>query len=101
MSIRLSQDYLRLTEASCFVNLRFLAFGSSEKDDPCNVSLELFRSCKLCVTSHNIFLTMLRHQFLNRTEQKLSRQLTRLFCMRKIVWARDYNHTMQLSSLTR
>ena len=36
MSIRLSQGYLRLTEASCFVNLRFLAFGSSEKDDPCN-----------------------------------------------------------------
>ena len=36
MSIRLSQGFLRLTEASRFVNLRFLAFGSSEKDDPCN-----------------------------------------------------------------
>ena len=36
MSIRLSQGYLRLTEASCFVNLCFLAFGSSEEDDPCN-----------------------------------------------------------------
>ena len=36
MSIRLSRGFLRLTEASCFVNLRFLAFGSSEKDDPCN-----------------------------------------------------------------
>ena len=36
MSIRLSQGYLRLAEASCFVNLCFLAFGSSEKDDPCN-----------------------------------------------------------------
>ena len=36
MSIRLSQGYLRLAEASCFVNLHFLAFGSSEKDDPSN-----------------------------------------------------------------
>ena len=36
MSIRLSQGYLRSTKASCFVNLRFLAFGSSKKDDPCN-----------------------------------------------------------------
>ena len=36
MSIRLSQGYLGLAEASCFVNLRFLVFGSSEKDDPCN-----------------------------------------------------------------
>ena len=36
MLIRLSLSYLRLTEASCFVNLRFFAFGSSEKDDPCN-----------------------------------------------------------------
>ena len=36
MSIRLSRDFLRLTEASCFVNLCFLAFGSSEKDDSCN-----------------------------------------------------------------
>ena len=36
MSIKLSQGYLRLTEASRFVNLRFLAFGSSEKDDLCN-----------------------------------------------------------------
>ena len=35
MSIRLSQGFLRLTEASCYVNLRFLAFGSAEKDDPC------------------------------------------------------------------
>ena len=43
------------------------------------VSLELFRSFKLCVTSHITFLTTLRHQFLNRTEQKLNRQLTRLF----------------------
>ena len=34
MSIRLSQGYLRLSEASCFLNLHFLAFGSSEKDDP-------------------------------------------------------------------
>ena len=36
MSIRLSQGFLRLTEASRFVNFSFLAFGSSEKDDPCN-----------------------------------------------------------------
>ena len=36
MSIRLSRGFLRLTEASCFVNLRFLAFGISEKDDSCN-----------------------------------------------------------------
>ena len=36
MSIRLSRGYLRLTEASCFVNLCFLAFGSFEKDDPSN-----------------------------------------------------------------
>ena len=36
MSIRLSRGFLRLTEASCFVNLRFLAFGSSEKEDSCN-----------------------------------------------------------------
>ena len=25
-----------LSEPSCFVNLRCLAFGRSEKDDPCN-----------------------------------------------------------------
>ena len=36
MSIRLSQGFLWLTEASCFVNLCILAFRSSEKDDPCN-----------------------------------------------------------------
>ena len=36
MSIRLSQGFLRLTEASCFENVHFLAFGSSEKDDFCN-----------------------------------------------------------------
>ena len=36
LSIRLSRSFLRLTETSCFVNLRFLAFGSSEKDDSCN-----------------------------------------------------------------
>ena len=37
MSIRLSRGFLRLTEASCqLVNLRFLAYGSSEKDDSCN-----------------------------------------------------------------
>ena len=36
MSIRLSQGYMKLTEASCFVNLHFLEFGSSKKDDPCN-----------------------------------------------------------------
>ena len=35
MPIRLSQGFLSLTEASCFVNLCFVAFGSSEKD-PCN-----------------------------------------------------------------
>ena len=35
MSIRLSRGFLRLT-ADVFVNLRFLAFGSSEKDDSCN-----------------------------------------------------------------
>ena len=35
VSIKLSHGFLRLTEASCCVNLGFLAFGSSEKDDPC------------------------------------------------------------------
>ena len=39
MSTRLSQGFLRLTEASCFVNLHFSVFGSSEKDDPCNERL--------------------------------------------------------------
>ena len=43
------------------------------------VSLECFRSFTLCVTSHNTFLKTLRHQILNRTEQNLNRQLTRLF----------------------
>ena len=57
MSIRLSQGYLRLTEASRFVNLHFLTFGSSKKDDPCNKpSLwSSFVVSKLCVTSHNTF----------------------------------------------
>ena len=65
MLIRLSQGFLRLTKALCFVNLCFLAFGSSEKDDPGNeLSLELFRTFKLCVTSHNTFLKTLCHQFL-------------------------------------
>ena len=36
MLVRLSQGFLRLTEASCFVNLCILVFGSSEKYDPCN-----------------------------------------------------------------
>ena len=43
------------------------------------VSLELFCSFKLCVTSHNTFLKILRHQFFNRMKPKLNRQLTRLF----------------------
>ena len=77
MSIRLSQGYLRLTEASCFVNLRLkLREGSSLQQA---VSLEFFRSFKLCVASHNTFLKTLCHQFLNRMEQKFDRQLTRLF----------------------
>ena len=83
MSIRLSQGYLRSTEASCFVNLCFLAFGSSKKDDPCNKpslsSSFVVQRFKLCVTSHNTFMKTLCHQFLNLTEQKLDRQLTRLF----------------------
>ena len=36
MSIRLSRGFLRLTEASCFVNLHLLVFRNSEKDDSCN-----------------------------------------------------------------
>ena len=43
------------------------------------ISLELFCSFKLCVTSHNTFLKTVHHQFLNHTKQKLNRQLTRLF----------------------
>jgi len=36
MSIRLSKGFLRSTKASSFVNLHFLAFGRSEKENPCN-----------------------------------------------------------------
>ena len=39
----LSRVTLRLTEVSCFVSLHFLAFGTSEKDYPCNrLSLHSF-----------------------------------------------------------
>ena len=57
---------------SSFLGVRKLREGRSLQQA---VSLELFRSFKLCVTSHNTFLKTLRHQFLNHTE----RQLTRLF----------------------
>ena len=61
---------------SSFLGVRKLREGWSLQRA---VSLELFRSCKLCVTSHSTFLKTLHHQFLNCTEQKLNRQLTRLF----------------------
>ena len=75
-----------------FVSLCFSAFGSSEKNDPCNELslLELFHSFKICVmpligkTSLNT-----HHQYLNHKGQKRTRQLTRLFfpsMCGKIVW---------------
>ena len=56
------------------------------------VSLELCLSFKVCVTSHNWFLNTLYHQYLNRTEWKWNRLITRQFfssLCEKIVWARD------------
>ena len=77
--LSLNRVSLRLTEVSSFVNLCFLAFGSSEKDSPCN---KLYLYSFIIVSSfvsHNTFLKTLRHQFLNRKEQKRNRPLTRLF----------------------
>ena len=55
-----------------------------------DVSLQLYRSFKLCVTS--FLKKMLHHQFLNRMEQKQNRLLTRLFSPSmcgKLVWEQD------------
>ena len=62
------------------------------------VSLELFCSFRLCVTSHNTVLKTLYHQSLYHTKWKWSRLLTRLFWPHnflgspcgKIVWEWDY-----------
>ena len=61
----------------------FIAFGSSEKNDPCNELplLELFRSFKLRVMplTGKTFLKTLHHQYLNHKGRKRNRLLTILF----------------------
>ena len=78
MLVWLSQGFLRLTEASCFVNLgvwKLQEVWSLQQA----VSLELFHSIKLCVRSHNTFFCKrLHYQFLNQAQQRQNRPLTRL-----------------------
>ena len=55
LSTSKAQGLHKLTEALSLVNLHFLVFGSSEKDDTCDkLSLELFHSYMACVMSQYI-----------------------------------------------